>query len=214
MDFHEIRREYEDRGIQESQFGSCPLIHLSEWFQEAIDASPGRWFEVNAMSLATSDLEGHVSVRVVLLKGITDEGIRFFTNYDSAKGQQLAVNPRAAVVLHWPYLGRQIRVEGTTEKTTREVSGDYFQTRPRGSQLSAFVSRQSTVIESREMLDMARQDLDKEHEGDAIPLPDDWGGYLLRPNRIEFWQGRLDRLHDRIVFQKTDLGWQKIRIAP
>jgi pyridoxamine 5'-phosphate oxidase len=148
-----------------------------------------------------------------LLKSIEDDGLRFFTNYESTKGQQLSANPRAAVALHWPYLGRQIRVEGQVEKTSREVSEAYFHSRPRGSQLGAAASQQSAVIESRSDLDQQRNRLDFQFKDQPIPLPDNWGGYLLKPSLIEFWQGRLDRLHDRIVYE-FDGSWDWNRRSP
>ena len=167
------------------------------------------------MSLATSDLKGNVTVRVVLLKGIHADGVQFFTNYDSIKGKQLAENPRAAVVLHWPYLGRQVRIECVTEKTSRSTSEEYFHSRPVGAQLSASVSRQSTLLPSRAELEQQKNLLATVVADGPVPLPDDWGGYLLRPDRFEFWQGQSDRLHARVVFAANESGsWDVVLLAP
>lgn len=214
MDFQKIRKEYENEGLRESELPDQPLTGLKQWLEIATEHSPGRWFETNAMSLATSDQTGNVTVRTVLLKGITDEGIRFFTNYGSEKARQLDSNPRAAVVIHWPYLGRQVRLRGTVEKTSREVSEEYFHSRPRGSQIGALASRQSTELESRSMLDQIAQEIAARYADSEIPLPDDWGGYLIRAEQVEFWQGRLDRLHDRIVFRLVNGNWNRFRLAP
>ena len=214
MDFQKIRKEYENEGIHEQDLSPDPLIQFRAWCAEAEGHCPGRWFEPNGMALATTDLDGNVTVRWVLLKGICDEGIRFFTNYDSLKGKQLAVNPKAAVAIHWPYLGRQVRIEGVTEKTTRVVSEEYFHSRPRGSQLSALASRQSRPVATRKELDTQLQELANNLDGQQVPLPEDWGGYLLKPNRLEFWQGRLDRLHDRIVYELNGERWKIQRLSP
>ncbi|MCH2181669.1 MAG: pyridoxamine 5'-phosphate oxidase [Mariniblastus sp.] len=215
MDFQAIRKEYEDRGLEPEQLGSDPLAALAAWMDEATEQSPGRWFEPNAMSLATADRSGNVTVRLVLLKGIQSEGILFFTNYDSLKGKQLADNPRAAVALHWPYQGRQVRIEGVTEKTDRSISEAYFHSRPVGSQLSASVSHQSSRLASRSELEQEKQTLAERVDGGPVPLPDNWGGYWLRPDRFEFWQGRSDRLHDRVVYAiDPDGTWEIMRLAP
>ncbi len=215
MDFQAIRKEYEDSGLAVDRLGNDPLIALSDWMQEATEKCPGRWLEPNAMSLATSDLEGNVTVRVVLLKGILSDGIQFFTNYESIKGRQLAENPKAAVTLHWPYLGRQIRLRGVTEKTSRETSEEYFHSRPLGAQLSASVSRQSTFLTSRSELEHEKRELAEQVGDGVVPLPKDWGGYILHPQRVEFWQGRSDRLHDRVVFMRNESGeWDKFQLAP
>lgn len=214
MDFHAIRKEYENQGIVESSLLESPIEMFRQWYELAVEKSPGKWLEPNAMSLATSDGAGNVSNRYVLLKKIEDDGIQFFTNYDSHKGQQLEANSNCAVAFHWPYLGRQVRIQGSVVKTSREISEAYFHSRPRGSQIGAAASLQSSTVESRELLDQQRQELDKEYEGQPVPLPENWGGYLIRPSRFEFWQGRLDRLHDRIVFQSTEGNWDRFRLSP
>jgi pyridoxamine 5'-phosphate oxidase len=213
MDFQAIRKEYENTGIDERLLPDDPIQLFRAWYELAVKNCPGRWLEPNVMSLATSSPSGDVTNRYVLMKDIADDGIHFFTNYDSAKGRQLKANPKAAVAFHWPYLGRQVRFEGTVEKTTREMSEEYFHSRTRGAQLSAAVSPQSKEVDSREELDEARTRLDEQYGGQPVPLPENWGGYLLKPNRIEFWQGRLDRLHDRILYRWED-QWHRCRLSP
>ena len=214
MDFHAIRKEYENQGIDESSLPENPLEVFQQWYGLAVDKAPGKWLEPNAMSLATSDGSGNISNRYVLMKQIQNDGIQFFTNYDSQKGQQLAANAKCAVAFHWPYLGRQVRIEGLAEKTSQEVSQAYFHSRPRGSQIGAAASLQSSKVESRELLDQQRQKLGEQYDGQPVPLPDNWGGYLIRANRFEFWQGRLDRLHDRIVYQLDNGAWRRCRLSP
>ncbi len=145
-----------------------------------------------------------------------DEGFRFFTNYESKKGTQLAENPNASFVIHWPYQGRQIRVEGVVEKTSRDTSDDYFHSRPRGSQIGAAISNQSSPIKSRVELESLKTEFESQLGDAEVPLPDNWGGYLIRPTRIEFWQGRLNRLHDRIVYSRANEKepWTTCRLAP
>lgn len=213
MDFQAIRKEYENLGIDESSLPEDPIQLFRIWYDLAVENCPGSWFEPNAMSLATCGSDGTVSNRYVLLKHIEENGVQFFTNYDSQKGQQLASNPNAAVSFHWPYLGRQVRIEGAVEKTSREISENYFHSRPRGSQIGAAASRQSSVVESRDLLDTERTRLKNLYEGKPVPLPENWGGYLLKPSRIEFWQGRLDRLHDRVVYN-YDGTWSWERLSP
>ncbi len=213
-DFHKVRKEYEDQGIDPTTLPELPMELFRQWYQNAVDNQPAEWFEPNAVSLATSSAAGHVTNRYILIKGITDQGIQFFTNYDSRKGQQLADNPRAAVAMHWPYLGRQVRLEGAVSKTTPDVSEHYFHSRPRGSQISAATSPQSQPVASREFLDDRSKSFQEQYEGQTIPLPENWGGYLLTIDLIEFWQGRPDRLHDRIIYRMQDGHWHRERWAP
>ena len=185
--FQDLRKEYLTGGIDYDGLLANPIEQFRVWFDAAVEASPGEWFEVNAMTLATADSSGAVTARVVLLKGVevgtegADGSIRFFTNYGSAKGQQLADNPVAAVVFNWPHQGRQVRMECSVTKTSRDISESYFHSRPRGAQLGAVVSRQSSQIESRQQLQDARDELDKKLEGQPVPLPETWGGYDLTP---------------------------------
>jgi len=214
MDFQSLRKEYENHGIDEATLLDCPIQFFKSWFQVAQDNCPTGWIEPNAMTVATADASGYVTARVLLLKGITDSGFRFFTNYDSQKGQQLAENPRAALEFHWPYLGRQVRLEGSVIKTTREVSEEYFHSRPRAAQIAAAVSSQSSELATRHELETAAAKLSASLENAAVPLPDNWGGYELTPVKFEFWQGRSDRMHDRIVYQKSGGTWHRFRICP
>ncbi len=213
MDFQKLRKEYETVGINADDLAPNPFETFRTWLETATENSPPS-FETNAMTLATADRNGYVTARLVLLKGIDENSIRFYTNYDSTKGKQLADNPRASIVFHWHYLGRQVRMEGSVEKTSREDSEAYFHSRPRGSQLGAAASKQSATIESREALEKIRADLEKKLEGKGVPVPDNWGGYALTPNRIEFWQGRLDRLHDRVVYENKNGNWETFRVSP
>lgn len=214
MDFQAIRKEYETKGLDESQMHANPIEEFRVWYELAVSQSPGRWFEANAMTLATSDLVGNVTARIVLLKGIRESGFVYFTNYLSQKGRQVKANPRVSLTFHWPYLGRQVRVTGTVSQTSREDSIEYFHSRPRGSQIGAAASAQSEEIESREFLETQRNQLNEKYENSEVPCPDHWGGYVVTPGEVEFWQGRLDRLHDRIVYSVQDDGWSRKRLSP
>ena len=214
MDFQAIRKEYENAGLNESDMLSDPIEEFRSWMELARDRCPGRWFESNAMTLSTSDRSGQVTSRMVLLKEIRAEGFVFFTNYDSQKGQQISENPNVSLAFHWPYLGRQVRIEGTVTRTTREVSESYFHSRPRGSQIGAAISTQSKRVESRQELEQLAEQMSTELADQPIPCPDHWGGFLVSPTKIEFWQGRLDRIHDRIVFRKENETWTNSRLAP
>ncbi len=215
MDFKDLRKEYESQGIDDSKLSGDPFQTFRDWLKVATEYCPGPWLETNAMTLATAGSDGVVTSRTVLLKGIDDDSIRFYTNYESTKGKQLAENPNASVNFHWAYLGRQIRMRGTVTRTSREDSEAYFHSRPRGSQLGASVSQQSHRIDSCAELEKKRTDLELKYEGQDIPLPDNWGGYALTALVIEFWQGRIDRLHDRVVYEKENDGsWQRYRLSP
>lgn len=215
MDFKALRKEYETAGFGPNDLPDNPMQAFAKWFDAATEQCPGDWFEPNAMALSTSQPSGRVASRWVLLKGIDEHGFRFYTNYDSDKGQQIESNPNVALAFHWPYLGRQLRIEGRAERTSFEDSQAYFHSRPRGSQIGAMVSRQSQVIQSRSELETYRDQLEKKFQGQEIPLPDNWGGYRVKPDRFEFWQGRLDRLHDRVVFVgDASGGWSKLRLSP
>lgn len=199
-------------GLEESDLDADPVRQFQKWFERA-RASGNR--EPSAMTLATTSPDGQPSARMVLLRGVSEDGFVFFTNYRSRKARELAANPKAALVFFWPELSRQVRITGQVSKTTREESEAYFQTRPRGSQLGAWASWQSSVIAGREVLDARVRKLEVRYDGKDLPTPKDWGGYRLRPDIIEFWQGRADRLHDRLRYSKTAKGrWKIERLAP
>jgi pyridoxamine 5'-phosphate oxidase len=188
-----------------------PLVRVGEWFDEAVGAGvPGP----DTMALATADSVGRPSVRFVLLKGIDDRGIRFFTNYRSRKARELDANARAAVTLYWLPLHRSVRLEGAVERLGAEESDAYFATRDRGSQLGAWASDQGAVLRDREELEARMREAEQRFP-DAVPRPPHWGGYLLRPDVVEFWSGRPDRLHDREQFvAQPDGSWRSVRLAP
>lgn len=215
MDFKALRKEYETSGFGPDDLSDDPMNAFERWYTEAIEQSPGDWFEPNAMVLSTGESSGRVSSRWVLLKGVVADGFKFYTNYHSDKGQQIESNPNVALAFHWPYLGRQLRIEGIAEKTSKDDSQTYFHSRPRGSQIGALVSRQSQIIQSRAELEQVRDQLELDFADREIPLPDNWGGFLVKPDRFEFWQGRLDRLHDRIAYiSDGSSGWTKVRLSP
>ena len=189
-----------------------PFKLFEQWFQEAAEAEP---VLPEAVSLATATQEGRLSSRMVLLKGFDERGFVFYTNYQSRKGIELAENPNAALLFYWRQLERQICITGTVSKVSREESEAYFRTRPRGSQIGALTSRQSEAIAGREVLESRFQQLMAEYEGREIPPPSYWGGYRLSPATIEFWQGRPDRLHDRLLYKRQPGGpWQLERLSP
>jgi len=199
------------KGLSDEEAGPDPIALFERWFNEAKRAG---LYLPDAVALATSTKDGVPSVRMMLNKGIDERGFRFFTNYGSPKAAELAENPEAALAFHWNRLHRQVRVKGTVERLTAEESEAYFSTRPRGSQLGAWASQQSDELESRQQL----VDSYKEHEarfsGQEVPLPPFWGGYRLVPRRIEFWQGRANRLHDRLRYTKEAGGWRRVRLYP
>lgn len=198
--------------LLEDKAHADPLEQFRVWFEEALWAD---LVEPTAMALATADSSGQPSVRMVLLKSYDSDGFLFYTNYASRKGEALAQNPRASLLLWWDKLYRQIRVEGSVEKLTATESETYFHSRPRGSQISALASPQSHVIPGRQGLEEQVQKLAAEHGDREVPLPPDWGGYRLKPDQFEFWQGRPDRLHDRLRYLRDKSGkWKLDRLAP
>ena len=204
------RNDYGRARLSEDSCDSNPIRQFEKWLA---DAQAADFKEPTAMILATAGTRGP-SARVVLLKEVTDDGFVFYTNYDSRKGQELQTNPNCALTFYWGELERQVRIEGRTERVTRAKSEEYFKSRPRASQLGALASKQSTVIASRAELEERVRSLEAEYSG-AIPAPANWGGYCVRPERIEFWQGRSNRLHDRILYCKTEEGgWRTERLAP
>jgi pyridoxamine 5'-phosphate oxidase len=188
-----------------------PMVQVREWYETARDAGLQ---DPDAAALATATPDGRPSVRMVLLRGIDSRGVAFYTNRRSRKGDELAVNPRAAVALHWHQLQRQIRLEGPVELLPDAESDAYFASRPYGSRLSALASAQSSVIPDYGALERRVAELEREYPEDAVPRPDWWGGYLLRPEQVEFWQGRPNRLHDRIRHRREAGGWATERLAP
>lgn len=199
------------RGLSEETAGPDPIALFADWLE---DARRSGLLLPEAMSLATATPEGVPSARMMLLKGFDDRGFRFFTNYESRKGDELDANPHAAMVFHWARLQRQVRIEGSAERLSEEESHEYFRTRPRGSRIGAWASPQSSEIENRARLDHSYREYEARFGGRDVPLPPFWGGYRLRPRRIEFWQGRLNRLHDRIVYDRTPDGWRRARLSP
>ncbi len=207
----QLRREYARQALDEAQLPDDPLTLFQQWFKEALQAEVA---DPNAMVLATADISGRPSARVMLLKDCDTQGFVFFTNYESRKGHELTENPWAALVFWWAALERQVRVEGRVEKVSAEESDAYFQTRPRESQLGAWASPQSQVIPDRATLEHRVAELMARFNGQEVPRPPYWGGFRLIPEVIEFWQGRPGRLHDRIRYRRTPQGWVKDRLAP
>jgi pyridoxamine 5'-phosphate oxidase len=203
--------ELQDRPFDVGDLDPDPLVLFGRWFQEA--ASEGA-FEPNAVALATASADGAPSARMVLMKGYDERGLTFFTNYVSRKAGELDANPRAALLFHWPALGRQVRIEGGVERAGREESVAYARSRSRGSQLSALASPQSTAVPDRGWLERRVAELAAEHEGEEIPVREDWGGYRLAPSAWEFWQHRPDRLHDRFRYTPGERGWVVERLGP
>ena len=208
----EIRKNYSLASLSETDVAKEPLQQFGKWWTEVLSSEID---EANAMTLATASADGFPSARIVLLKDFSAKGFTFFTNYNSYKGQQLAENPKACLVFFWKELERQVRITGLIEKLDEANSNEYFQSRPEGSRIGAVASPQSQVIPDREWLDQQFQKAEEEYKGNSIERPAHWGGYLLKPVIIEFWQGRPSRLHDRIQYSLLDDGnWKIERLAP
>lgn len=211
MSIAHLRREYARARLDERDVDPDPLVQFRHWFD---DARRAELPEPNAMTLATATPDGVPSARMVLLKAADERGFTFFTDYRSRKGQELETNPHAALVFFWGELERQVRISGTVSRVSREETEAYFRTRPRESRLGAWSSHQSTVLAGREVLEMRLREVAARHPGDDVPTPPYWGGYLLRPDALEFWQGRESRLHDRVRYQREAGGWRIERLSP
>ena len=209
--FSKPRKEYVRAALTEEDAGQDPWSLFSRWYAQALEHCAG---EANAFCLATVNSDLQPSARMVLLKEVRDQQLLFFTNYKSRKSQDLDFSNKVSAVFYWAELEQQIRIEGTVTRSDRETSMKYFSSRPRGSQLSAVVSAQSQPVESRASLEQSRTALDQALQNQLPECPEYWGGYAIKPSRSEFWQGRQDKLHDRILFISENLGWKRIRLAP
>ena len=208
----DLRRDYASRALDEKDAHSDPLQQFTIWFDEALKS---QLLDVNAMTLATSSATGEPSARIVLLKGADEHGFVFYTNYDSAKGRDLAGNPRASLLFFWRELERQVRINGSVTKTTQAESEAYFHSRPIESQVSASISDQSRPVAGRSELEQRYAQFAANYKDSLVPLPASWGGYRVRPDAIEFWQGRKSRLHDRLLYtRQADGSWTRSRLAP
>ncbi len=208
---HRMRREYDSGALQEHEMAADPMEMFAWWLEEAI---AGGIDEPNAMTLATATMDGKPSARVVLLKEMTAHGFAFFTNYLSRKGRELLANPQAALVFDWHPMARQVRIEGGVELLSSEESDAYYLSRPENARIGAWSSPQSRIVKDRATLDALQREVERRFAQEPLPRPDHWGGYLVRPERIEFWQGRPDRMHDRLVYEKKEEGWNLQRLAP
>lgn len=208
----DTRENYDKGSLDENDISADPIIQFERWYQ---DAEKAKIKEPNGMTLATSSVNGHPSARIVLLKGFGPKGFAFYSNYDSRKGKELENNPQVAAVFWWKELERQVRIEGTVSKLSRDASISYYHSRPRGSQISAWASPQSEIVSKKELSDKREAVEDKFKDVDPLPLPEFWGGYIIRPTVIEFWQGRENRYHDRLKYHLSDESlWIPKRLAP
>ena len=208
----DLRREYASHALSEDQADPDPIRQFTSWFDEAVSA---QLLDVNAMTLATISPAGDPAARIVLLKGFDEHGFVFFTNYESAKGRDLAAIPRACLLFFWVELERQVRITGSVTKVATAESDEYFHSRPFESQIGAWASAQSTAVADRAALETRYAELSAQHTGQVVPLPPFWGGYRVKPEQIEFWQGRPSRLHDRLLYlRQADGSWARSRLSP
>lgn len=206
-----LRHDFAKQTLDEKEVHSSPIAQFETWFKEAVDAKVN---EPNAMTVSTATKEGKPSARILLLRNFSEEGFVYYTNYTSRKGRELTENPYCALLFFWPELERQVRIEGRIQQQTAEESEIYFNTRPRSSKLGAWTSEQSKVIANREVLNDLYSKLSEKYPNENVPRPPHWGGYLLKPATVEFWQGRPSRLHDRILYTSENDSWKIERLAP
>jgi pyridoxamine 5'-phosphate oxidase len=211
MDIADLRREYMYAGLSRRELHPDPIVQFERWFREATEAD---LFTVNALSLATVGADGMPSLRTVLLKAFDEKGFVFYTNYGSRKAREIEANPQAAMLFHWLELDRQVKIQGPVSRVSTAESLRYFASRPRGSQIGAWCSEQSSPIGTRTLLEQAFESMKRKFGEGEVPLPDFWGGYRVAPLRIEFWQGRENRLHDRFEYRREGDGWTIQRLAP
>ncbi len=212
MSIETSRDPYENTPLLERDVAADPIEQLRRWLDAAYADPDVR--EANAMTLASSNKDGRISARVVLLRGLDERGLRFFTSYFSRKAEQITENPRVAATFFWPPLHRQVRIEGTATQLSEDESDTYFASRPRGHQLSAWASEQSAPLEHRESLGERMAHFDERFDGDDVPRPHSWGGYVIAPDYMEFWQGQANRLHDRLAYERLVGGWSLRRLQP
>ncbi len=212
MNIESSRHAYEREALTEESLHANPIAQLKRWLEEAYGDASER--EPNAMCVATVDADGQPSARMVLLRGLDDRGLVFYTSYFSRKGRELSGNPRIAAVFYWPHVERQVRIEGTVTQLSDDESDAYFESRPRGHRLSAWASEQSERVESRAVLEERLAHFDERFGEEEVPRPHSWGGYLIAPARFEFWQGRANRMHDRLAYVREARGWKVERLQP
>jgi pyridoxamine 5'-phosphate oxidase len=211
MAISDLRRDFSGDVLSESNTPTEPMALFAKLWSEATEKNLK---DINEFALATSSLAGTPSVRMVLLKGWSDLGFEFYTNYESPKARNLLENPKAELLIWWADMDRQIRISGDVRKSTREQSKAYFHTRPRSSQLGALASRQSQILDTKEILIREIETLEKTFLNQPVPLPENWGGFILSPTKMEFWQGQPSRLHDRIIYEKNPIEWKKFQVFP